>query len=184
MSSGAFSRRALRIGAMCSREAIIALKSSKKSPLKASGRRKIAMLPTCIGISGVSRYRNDASIEDSFLASLIVPSRHTHAGAFGGASGVQTVLELRTWSGLCIFRGRICNGKRPRSIKLAEFALGLGQPVRDRPQGGGVDPQAHVTGKVNLDVFSGFGRTQDAGPPVHNAVGARVDRGGRNRQIA
>ena len=27
------------------------------------------MLPTCIGISGVSRYRNDASIEDSFLAS-------------------------------------------------------------------------------------------------------------------
>src|ERR1700676_3739382 len=39
------------------------------------------MLPTCIGISGVSRYRNDASIEDSFLASLIVPSRHNHAGA-------------------------------------------------------------------------------------------------------
>src|SRR6202021_1717532 len=29
------------------------------------------MLPTCIGISGVSRYRNDASIEDSFLASLM-----------------------------------------------------------------------------------------------------------------
>ena len=38
-------------------------------------RRKMAMLPTCIGISGVSRYRNDASIEDSFLASLINPSR-------------------------------------------------------------------------------------------------------------
>src|ERR1700727_1720619 len=71
MSSGAFSRRDLRIGAMCRREAIIALKSSKKSPLYPSGRRKIAMLPTCIGISGVSRYRNDASIEDSFLASLI-----------------------------------------------------------------------------------------------------------------
>ncbi|MGY4319995.1 hypothetical protein ACVWW1_009322 [Bradyrhizobium sp. JR3.5] len=33
MSSGAFCRRALRIGAMCSREAIIALNSSKKSPL-------------------------------------------------------------------------------------------------------------------------------------------------------
>jgi hypothetical protein len=33
------------------------------------------MLPTCIGISGVSRYRNDASMADSFLASLIASSR-------------------------------------------------------------------------------------------------------------
>ena len=33
MSSGAFSSRLLRIGAMCSREAIIALNSSKKLPL-------------------------------------------------------------------------------------------------------------------------------------------------------
>jgi hypothetical protein len=33
------------------------------------------MLPTCIGISGVSRYRNDASIDDSFLASLMFSSR-------------------------------------------------------------------------------------------------------------
>src|SRR6201994_3929057 len=82
MSSGAFSRRAFKIGAMCRREAIIALKSSKKSPLYPSGRRKIAMLPTCIGISGVSRYRNDASIEDSFLASLIFfPSRYGSRGA-------------------------------------------------------------------------------------------------------
>jgi hypothetical protein len=30
------------------------------------------MLPTCIGISGVSRYRNEASIEDSFLESVHV----------------------------------------------------------------------------------------------------------------
>jgi len=37
------------------------------------------MLPTCIGISGVSRYRNDASIEDSFLASAIFSSRRDHA---------------------------------------------------------------------------------------------------------
>src|ERR1700694_4483404 len=37
------------------------------------------MLPTCIGISGVSRYRNDASIEDSFLASLIFSSRADRA---------------------------------------------------------------------------------------------------------
>src|SRR3569832_683921 len=87
MSSGAFSSRAFRIGAICMREAIIALKSSKKSPLYPSGRRKIAMLPTCIGISGVSRYRNDASIADSFLASLIGSSReqwrYTLSGVFG-----------------------------------------------------------------------------------------------------
>src|SRR5580698_1474533 len=85
MSSGAFSRRDLRIGAMCRREAIIALKSSKKSPLYPSGRRKIAMLPTCIGISGVSRYRNDASMADSFLASLIDPSREQLHCTLNGA---------------------------------------------------------------------------------------------------
>src|SRR4030088_1441946 len=141
MSSGAFSRRALRIGAMCSREAIIALKSSKKSPLKSSGRRKIAMLPTCIGISGVSRYRNDASIEDSFLlASVIVPSGHigprvepegmlfgksvppsdqARGHAFPDhARGVLAAL----YSGLCLFRRGVGNGKRPRSVKLLEFA--------------------------------------------------------------
>src|SRR5580692_385882 len=89
MSSGAFSRRDLRIGAMCRREAIIALKSSKKSPLYPSGRRKIAMLPTCIGISGVSRYRNDASIEDSFLASLMCSSLEQLTRRLDGASGVQ-----------------------------------------------------------------------------------------------
>src|SRR5258708_31024487 len=35
------------------------------------------MLPTCIGISGVSRYRNDASIEDSFLpaSAMTAPPR-------------------------------------------------------------------------------------------------------------
>src|ERR1700722_11430345 len=85
MSSGAFSRRDLRIGAMCRREAIIALKSSKKSPLYPSGRRKIAMLPTCIGISGVSRYRNDASMADSFLASPIDPSREQLHCTLNGA---------------------------------------------------------------------------------------------------
>src|ERR1700716_1322554 len=63
------------------------------------------MLPTCIGISGVSRYRNDASIEDSFWASLIVPSRHNHAGAFGGASGVQTVLKSSGHGQDCAFSG-------------------------------------------------------------------------------
>ena len=40
------------------------------------------MLPTCIGISGVSRYRNDASIEDSFLPSAMVSSRQTIRDAF------------------------------------------------------------------------------------------------------
>src|ERR1700730_18115583 len=49
------------------------------------------MLPTCIGISGVSRYRNDASIEDSFLASLIISLPAQITRRLGGASGVQTV---------------------------------------------------------------------------------------------
>jgi hypothetical protein len=45
------------------------------------------MLPTCIGISGVSRYRNDASIEDSFLPSAMVSSRQTIRDAFVGILG-------------------------------------------------------------------------------------------------
>src|SRR3984885_1764264 len=94
MSSGAFSSRALRIGATCSREAIIALNSSKKFPLQFSGRRKIAMLPTCIGISGVSRYRNDASIEDSFLASLMFPSREDIARRLAGALAFRRIVPV------------------------------------------------------------------------------------------
>src|SRR5215210_8699035 len=50
------------------------------------------MLPTCIGISGVSRYRNDASIGDSFLASLIVPSHCKSRGALAALLGVQALL--------------------------------------------------------------------------------------------
>jgi len=55
------------------------------------------MLPTCIGISGVSRYRNDASIEDSFLASLIFSSRSSHAAPWrrfwrSDGPGVQDVM--------------------------------------------------------------------------------------------
>jgi hypothetical protein len=53
------------------------------------------MLPTCIGISGVSRYRNDASIEDSFLASAIFSSRSRKRGALVAllASRVSLLLE-------------------------------------------------------------------------------------------
>src|SRR5206468_12849142 len=53
------------------------------------------MLPTCIGISGVSRYRNDASIEDSFLASAIFSSRSRKRGALVAllASRMSLLLE-------------------------------------------------------------------------------------------
>src|SRR3954447_233701 len=53
------------------------------------------MLPTCIGISGVSRYRNDASIEDSFLASAIFSSRSRKRGALAAllASRMSLLLE-------------------------------------------------------------------------------------------
>jgi hypothetical protein len=40
------------------------------------------MLPTCIGISGVSRYKKDASSEDSFLPSPILLLPRKIAGAF------------------------------------------------------------------------------------------------------
>src|SRR3954447_14073365 len=94
------------------------------------------MLPTCIGISGVSRYRNDASIEDSFLASAIFSSRSRKRGALAAllASRMSLLLEhIRkpltilhqlqggifrdhplaqgVSSGLCIFRGAVGNGK-------------------------------------------------------------------------
>ncbi len=47
------------------------------------------MLPTCIGISGVSRYRNDASIDDSFLASaMFFSSRYNKRGALVALLGV------------------------------------------------------------------------------------------------
>src|SRR5437016_6836570 len=109
------------------------------------------MLPTCIGISGVSRYRNDASIEDSFLASAIFSSRSRKRGALAAllASRMSLLLEhirkpltiphqlqdgilrdyalkLRTFgSGLCIFRGAVGNGKWSRSVKMLKFTLGL-----------------------------------------------------------
>ena len=55
MSSGVFSSFEIRIGARCRREAISFLKSSKKSPAYPGRGLKIAIEPTCIGISGVSR---------------------------------------------------------------------------------------------------------------------------------
>src|ERR1700719_1666167 len=107
------------------------------------------MLPTCIGISGVSRYRNDASIEDSFLASLMVSSRKSR-GALAALLAFRRSFGFRT-SGLCILRRPICNGKGARSNKLTELPLGLGQPIRHRPQGRGVHAEPHMAGKVHLD---------------------------------
>src|ERR1700759_331621 len=99
------------------------------------------MLPTCMGISGVSRYRNDASNEDSFLASPIFPSRK-----------VTRRLDRRFWrsGGLCILRQRICNGKRPGPVKMPEFSFRLSQTVRDRPQGCGVQAQPDMAGEKYL----------------------------------
>src|SRR3981189_823664 len=96
MSGCAFSSRALRSGGMCSREAVVLLESAYQLRLQSSDRRKIAMLPTCIGISGVSRYRNDASIEDSFLASLILSLPAQITRRLGGASRAPTLLGFRT----------------------------------------------------------------------------------------
>src|SRR5713101_3051422 len=108
------------------------------------------MLPTCIGISGVSRHKSRGAV----VALL----------AFRPSWGSGH------WSGLCSLRRRICNGKRPRSVKLLKFALGLGQTIRHRPQSGGVDAQSDMTGEIDLDVFSGIGGAKEACSPVHDAV--------------
>jgi hypothetical protein len=41
-----------------------------------------------------------------------------------------------------------------------------------------------MAGEIHLDVLSGRRRPQHAGTPVHDAVGAGIDRGGGNRQVA
>src|ERR1700749_1562767 len=130
------------------------------------------MLPTCIGISGVSRYRNDASIEDSFLASLMRSLLEKFTRRLAGASGVQTAPIRGCRSGLCLFPRRICNGKRPRSVKLTELAFGLRQTGGDCPQSGSVDPQPGMAGEVPLDILGGIGGTLEAGSPINDAVGA------------
>src|SRR3954447_17142447 len=125
------------------------------------------MLPTCIGISGVSRYRNDASSDDSFLASPMASSR---------ANKRSDAIAASLDSGrLCMVRGRICNGKRPFTVKLAEVALALGQTIGHRPQRGRIDAEPDMTGEVDLDVLGGIRGTQAAGPPVDDAVATRID---------
>src|SRR5580765_222742 len=108
------------------------------------------MLPTCIGISGVSRYRNDASSDESFLASPMISSRNFLPKL------VTRRLLRRFWrsddrrgqrrrSGLCIFRGRICNGKGARPVKLLELAFFCQrQAVGDGPKGRGIDAEADM----------------------------------------
>src|SRR4029079_6117022 len=155
------------------------------------------MLPKCIGISGVSRYRNDASIEDSFLASAIFSSRSRKHGALAALLAYKTTLlsehipktaphpasiALRAHSkiiplpcglgsGLCIFRGAIGNGKRTRTIKMPELAFGLRQAVGYRPQRRGIDAEPDMAGEMHLNVLGSLGGTQQAGAPVHDPIG-------------
>ena len=67
---------------------------------------------------------------------------------------------------------------------MLEFALRLSQAVGHRPQGRGIDAEPDMAGQIHLDVLSGSGGPQEAGTPVHDAVGAGIDRGGRDRQVA
>src|SRR5205085_3287179 len=94
---------------------------------------------------------------DSFLASAMGSSRAIgHGAPCPGASRVQTAPAGGVcMSGLCIFRGRVGNGKRPRSAKMGKFALGLRQAVGNRPEGGGIDAEADMACQVHLDIFGG-----------------------------
>src|SRR5690348_3491318 len=114
------------------------------------------MLPTCIGISGVSRYRNDASSEDSFLASAMGSLPKITTRRLDGASCGQTAPVGRgNLSGLCIFRGRVGNGKRPRSVKMPEFTFGLRQPVGHGPERGRIDAEPDMARQMHLDILGG-----------------------------
>src|SRR5665213_3777091 len=63
------------------------------------------MLPTCIGISGVSRYRNDASIEDSFLASLMFSSQIFLAEDLPGREIARRLIGASGDQADCAFSG-------------------------------------------------------------------------------
>src|SRR5215470_11204373 len=58
---------------------------------------------------------------------------------------------------LCLFRGRVGNGKRPRSVKLLELSFALRQAVRHRPQRGRIDAEPDMACEIDLDVFGGIG---------------------------
>ncbi len=138
------------------------------------------MLPTCIGISGVSRYRNDASIEDSFLASPIFPparSRRRLAGALR-----WSLLVVRQD---CAFSGgayAMANG--PDRSNCLNWPSGWARRSATAHKAAALTAEPDMAGEVDLDVLGGIGRTHQAGPPVHDAVGARIDRSGRHRQVA
>ena len=72
----------------------------------------------------------------------------------------------------------------PERSNCRNWPSALRQTIGHRPQRGRVDAEPDMARKVHLDVFGGIGGTQQAGSPVHDAVGARIDRRGRNRQIA
>src|SRR3954468_22873957 len=79
--------------------------------------------------------------------------------------------------------GRICNGKRPFTVKLAELALALGQTIGHRPQRRRIDAEPDMAGEVDLDILGGIRGTQAAGPPVHDTVATRIDRGRRDWKV-
>ena len=66
---------------------------------------------------------------------------------------------------------------------MPKLPFGLRQPVGHRPQGCGVDAEPDMAGEVDLDVFGGRGRPQQAGAPVHDPVGTGIDRGRRHWQV-
>src|ERR1700737_4951857 len=160
------------VSASCS--AGISIMTDITFQLAALERRKIAMLPICIGISGLEIHKRRV-----YRRKLLADFRHASLPPTFPL-GALAVLS----SGLFLFRRRIGKGKRPGPVKLLKFALGLSQPIRDRPQHRGVDAEPEMTGKMHLDVFRAPGWASKAGSPVHDAIGAAVDRRGRHRQIA
>ena len=185
MSSGAFSSRALRIGAICSREAIIALKSSKKLPVVILGQAEDRHAPDMHRHFRRFQIQKRRVHRGQFLGvtHVFLPRQITRR--LGGASGVQAVPGSRTSGQDCAFSGgayAMANG--PDRSNCLNSPSACASRSATAHNAAGVDAEPDMAGQMHLDILGGIGGAQQAGSPVHDAVGARIDRGGRHRQVA
>src|SRR5262249_61250857 len=85
---------------------------------------------------------------------------------------------------LCLFCGRIGNGKWPAAVKLMELTFGLRQPIGDRPQRGRVDADPDMACETDFDVLGGIRGTQRGGGPVSHTPRPLAEQEGPARPAA
>src|SRR5256885_15652074 len=121
-------------------------------------------LPTCIGVSGVSKCRNEASM---LLRCSIVCLRRVVFGV-GAVSGGN----VRVTPGV-----GIDEAAQAAAVERLPTALGLREPVRDRVQHDRVVAEPAVAA-LDLDVFRRRTFALEAALPGDDAVAAAEDRRG------